>query len=78
MVFVRLFNGDSTPFEGCPRYLLEKALNQLKELGGYSIKAGIEIEFTLLKKGTLEPYDNSTYYSLHSMAVYSEDIEAIS
>lgn len=76
MCFVKFYNNDNTPFEGCPRYLLEKSLGQLKEMG-YSIKAGFEIEFVVLKKGTFEPYDNSTYYSLHSMAMYSEDFENI-
>lgn len=72
--FVRLFDESNKPFEACPRHLLEKAIGQLKDLG-YTLKVGIEIEYTLLKKDTLEPYDNSTYYSLHSMAMYSEDIE---
>lgn len=74
--FVKFYNDDSSPFEGCPRHLLEKALAQLKELG-YTVKCGIEIEYTVLKKGTYEPYDNSTYYSLHSMAMYAEDVETI-
>ena len=44
---------------------------------GLEVKIGIEIEFVVVKKGTLEPYDNSTYYSLHSLAEYADDIESL-
>jgi glutamine synthetase len=74
MVFCKFYNDDGSPFKGCSRHLLETACDQLRKLG-YEVKSGIEIEFVVLKSDTKEPYDNSTYYSLHSLAEAADDID---
>jgi glutamine synthetase len=40
----------------CPRYILSRSKNLLKELG-YEVKAGIEIEFTLTRESDNQPFE---------------------
>lgn len=41
-----VYNSDNTPFEGCPRYILKKAIEEASKLG-YIMNAGPEMEFFL-------------------------------
>jgi len=59
---------DGTPFEGCPRGTLKKALARAKDMG-FTMNVGTEAEFFLFKldeKGnsTTETNDNAGYFSL--------------
>ncbi|WP_227765720.1 type I glutamate--ammonia ligase [Zhaonella formicivorans] len=63
-----IYNSDGTPFEGCPRYVLKRALAEAAELG-YSMYVGPEAEFFLFntdEKGhpTLHTQDNAGYFDL--------------
>lgn len=55
------------PFEGDPRYILQRQLERLKELG-YTYKTGPELEFFLLTRdqGSLAvlPHDRAGYFDL--------------
>ena len=51
-VFSKLMNNDGTPFHGCPRHLLNSAIELLKKYG-YDLKVGVESEFVILDKEEL-------------------------
>jgi glutamine synthetase len=62
-------NADGTPFEGDPRYILKKQLEEMKKLGFTHFNIGPEPEFFLFKmdeKGepTLELNDKGGYFDL--------------
>ncbi|MGV3488337.1 MAG: type I glutamate--ammonia ligase [Tuberibacillus sp.] len=64
-----IHNSDGTPFEGDPRYILKKQLEEMKKLGFTSFNIGPEPEFFLFKmdeKGepTLELNDKGGYFDL--------------
>ncbi|MFA5349583.1 MAG: glutamine synthetase family protein, partial [Candidatus Paceibacterota bacterium] len=67
-----IYRPDGTPFEGDPRYILKKALNEAKELG-YEYNTGPELEFFLFKKEngikTL-PHDSGGYFDLSMDKAY--------
>jgi glutamine synthetase len=60
-------NPDGTPFAGCPRTVLRRAIDRAAALG-YTMKAGPEAEFFLFHKrnGTekVEPQDSAAYFDL--------------
>jgi len=61
-----VYTPNGKPFEGDPRYILKKVLDEAKELG-YDYKVGPELEFFLFKpreNGKLEPiaHDNAGYF----------------
>jgi len=63
-----IYNPDGTPFEGCPRVTLKRAVAEAEKLG-YTMYVGPECEFFLFhtdEKGhpTLETHDNAGYFDL--------------
>ncbi|AOY76234.1 type I glutamate--ammonia ligase [Clostridium formicaceticum] len=63
-----VYNPDGTPFEGCPRNVLKKKINQLREYG-FEFYVGPEVEFFLFEadeKGrpTTEVQDYAGYFDL--------------
>lgn len=75
-MFCKLYNKDNTPYAECPRYVLEKAVKEFKEFG-YEIKAGIELEWAVVKEDTRKPIDMGHYASMHSLAEGSHYIEPL-
>ncbi|WP_027724505.1 type I glutamate--ammonia ligase [Tuberibacillus calidus] len=64
-----IYNADGTPFEGDPRYILKRQVEEMKRLGFTSFNIGPEPEFFLFKmdeKGqpTLELNDQGGYFDL--------------
>lgn len=43
-VYTRMMDDESKPLSFCPRTIIEKACEEIKQLG-YTVKAGIELEF---------------------------------
>lgn len=76
-VMTRFYNKDHTPFFGCPRFQLERTIKELRNLGGYSVKAGFEIEFQLFKGDSDEPVEYLGYNNHRSMDRFSEDFKTI-
>lgn len=63
-----VYNSDGTPFEGCPRNILKKALREAAQMG-YTMVVGPECEFFLFKLGesgeaTLATNDKAGYFDL--------------
>ncbi len=62
-----VFTADGEPFEGDPRYILKKAVQEAKDMG-YDLYTGPELEFFLFKKenGKLMPmpHDTAGYFDL--------------
>ncbi|MCG8483613.1 MAG: type I glutamate--ammonia ligase [Clostridia bacterium] len=63
-----IYKSDGTPFEGCPRNVLKKVIEEAKEMG-FIINVGPECEFFLFQtdeKGnpSLETHDNAGYFDL--------------
>ena len=63
-----VYNPDNTPFVGCPRYALKRALNRAAE-HGFSMNVGPEAEFFLFLKDeegkpTLKTHDRAGYFDL--------------
>ncbi|SFR15596.1 type I glutamate--ammonia ligase [Desulfoscipio geothermicus] len=63
-----IYNPDGTPFEGCPRLTLKRALAKAAELG-YTMHVGPELEFFLFcldedEKPTLKTHDQAGYFDL--------------
>lgn len=59
-----IYTPDNKPFEGDPRYILKKVMNEAEEMG-YTFNIGPELEFYLFKNG-----DNSTTPIIHDNAGY--------
>jgi glutamine synthetase len=67
-VICDIVNPDRTPFEGCPRSTLKRALAFAAEQG-FSMRAGPEAEFFLFQRGpggepTRETHDSGGYFDL--------------
>ncbi|WP_250278228.1 type I glutamate--ammonia ligase [[Clostridium] colinum] len=63
-----VYKPDGTPFEGCPRYILKKTLEEAKAMG-YDFNVGNELEFFLFKvdengNPTTETNDRAGYFDL--------------
>lgn len=63
-----VYNTDGTPFEGCPRRVLRKVLDEASVMG-YTFNVGPECEFFLFrtnKKGkpTLKTFDDAGYFDI--------------
>ena len=63
-----IYKPDGTPFEGCPRNVLKKVLEEAEDMG-YILNVGPECEFFLFstdEKGmpTLETHDDAGYFDL--------------
>ncbi|MFZ5642209.1 MAG: type I glutamate--ammonia ligase [Bacillota bacterium] len=63
-----VYNPDGTPFEGCPRNALKKALAEAAEMG-YTMNVGPEAEFFLFQmdengQPTLKTHDKAGYFDL--------------
>lgn len=63
-----VYNSDGTPFEGCPRNVLKRALKEAEDMG-YSMYVGPEAEFFLFHtdeegKPTTITHDNAGYFDL--------------
>lgn len=63
-----IYNPDGTPFAGCPRLTLKRALAKASDLG-YTMQVGPELEFFLFKLDengvpTLQTHDNAGYFDL--------------
>ncbi|GFZ34313.1 glutamine synthetase [Clostridium zeae] len=63
-----VYTGDGKPFEGDPRYILKKVMNEAKELG-YTFNVGPECEFFLFHTNddgspTTNTHDNASYFDL--------------
>jgi glutamine synthetase len=75
-VFCDLFNLDGTPFEGCPRHVLRRALAKARERG-FTFYAAPEIEyfyFAACEPGALPtPLDSGSYFEL-TVADLSTDL----
>jgi len=63
-----IYNPDGSPFAGCPRLTLKRALAKAADLG-YNMQVGPELEFFLFKLDenglpTLQTHDNAGYFDL--------------
>jgi len=63
-----VYNPDGTPFDGCPRNILQKALKEAADMG-YTMKVGPEAEFFLFQvdengQPTLKTHDSAGYFDL--------------
>jgi glutamine synthetase len=63
-----VYNPDGTPFAGCPRTVLKRALTEAAELG-YTMQVGPELEFFLFQvdadgNPTLKTHDRAGYFDL--------------
>ena len=63
-----IYTPDGKPFEGSPRYVLQKTLQRAESMG-YQFNVGPECEFFLFQtddggKPTTTPHDNGTYFDL--------------
>lgn len=63
-----IINPDGTPFLGCPRYILKRAIKEAADLG-YTMFVGPECEFFLFEVGddgypTLKTHDDAGYFDL--------------
>lgn len=63
-----IYNPDETPFIGCPRYALKRAIAHAQSLG-YTMNAGPEAEFFMFLtdsdgKPTLKTHDKAGYFDL--------------
>ncbi|MBO0886378.1 MAG: glutamine synthetase beta-grasp domain-containing protein, partial [Acidimicrobiales bacterium] len=62
-----LYNLDGTPFEGCPRHVLRRALERARERG-YSFYAAPELEYFYFADANPghapTPLDNGSYFEL--------------
>jgi len=63
-----IYNYDDTPFEGSPRYILQKTLREAAEMG-YTMQVGPEPEFFLFNldengQPTLKTNDKASYFDL--------------
>jgi len=63
-----VYNPDKTPFEGCPRNILKRAIKEAKEMG-FTMYAGPEAEFFLFEKdeqgkSITVTHDNAGYFDL--------------
>ncbi|WP_425357407.1 type I glutamate--ammonia ligase [Mahella australiensis] len=63
-----VYNPDGTPFQGCPRNVLKKALDEAAQMG-YGMSVGPECEFFLFLtdaegKPTTVTHDNAGYFDL--------------
>lgn len=63
-----VFTSDGRPFEGDPRYILKKVIEEARELG-YTLQIGPECEFFLFHtdqngKPTLNTHDDAGYFDL--------------
>jgi glutamine synthetase len=66
-----VFNPDGTPFEGCPRGTLRRALDEAKALG-FGVHASAELEFFLFEQSpdgpaTTVTTDKGSYFDLSPM-----------
>ena len=82
-----IYQMDETPFPGDPRGMLKKALNELKEKRGWTLKIGPEPEFFLFKNHNAEnmhpvPHDVGGYFDFspndEAVRVRTEIMEALS
>lgn len=64
LVSCNFFYKDGSVFPHCPRYILERALSGLSQLG-YEIKIGFEIEFVALNENR-KPVDTTSVCHLDS------------
>lgn len=68
-----VYNANGTPFEGDPRYILKKAVEEAKQIG-FEYMTGPELEFFLLKKenGQIKPLpnDRASYFDLTADQAY--------
>lgn len=63
-----VYHSDGTPFEGCPRYVLKKAIKEAADMG-YTVNVGPECEFFLFRldkdgKPTTTTHDAGGYFDL--------------
>lgn len=63
-----IYNSDDTPFQGSPRYILQKALQEAAQMG-YTMQVGPEPEFFLFNldengQPTLKTNDRASYFDL--------------
>lgn len=64
-----VYNPDGTPFEGDPRYILQRAIKRATDMGYESFNVGPECEFFLFltdNEGnpTTQTHDNASYFDL--------------
>lgn len=67
-MFCDIENPDKTPYESCPRYILERAVKEAQK-NGITVNIGTEFEFYLFKTDengckTNEPYDHAGYMDI--------------
>jgi glutamine synthetase len=66
-LFCDILNLDGTPFEGCPRHVLRRALETARRKG-FGFQAAPELEWFYFASarlaGGLEPLDNGSYFEL--------------
>jgi glutamine synthetase len=70
-----VFNANGTPFEGDPRFLLKRALDEAKSMG-YAMNVGPELEFFLFERqngSATVPHDFGGYFDLGPVDL-AEDI----
>jgi len=63
-----VYNMDGTPFEGCPRRILKRVLEEASSMG-YTVNVGPECEFFLFRnddkgKPTLKTFDDAGYFDM--------------
>lgn len=70
----KLYTENDEELDCCPRFILQKAIDELAN-HGYEAKIGFEIEFTVLNKSDLKQPEMNAYSSLNSLMNFSDDIQ---
>eukprot|EP00347_Sterkiella_histriomuscorum_P020702 403336805 len=72
-VMMGAYNCDGTPYQYCPRFQIQDAMQSLKEKYNIEIKIGIEIEFLIMNQ-QYSPVEESLYLDSKSLDFYSQQL----
>lgn len=75
-VMVDIFTHDGQPWKYCPRSMLRKAANDMKEKYGLELKIGFEIEFAIFNL-EFAPVEFNGYCNANSLDLYSKILEDV-
>lgn len=73
---VDIFTHDGQPWEYCPRSMVRKVANDLKEKHGLELKIGFEIEFAIFNL-EFAPVEFNGYCNANSLDLYSKILEDV-
>ncbi len=70
-ILCQVTRNENEAYEGDPRYILKKTLQEASDLG-YTFNVGPEIEFFLLDKQDLRPVDNKKYFDAEDDVLFQK------